>query len=269
MINVICFSKDRAAQLDLTLSSYKKYFKEWKDQKLTIIYKYSNPRFKEGYNKVKALHPEFIWMLEDSFRANTVGAYSAGFKKYTAFLVDDDIFIDHFSLEDAPVKKFMEDTNVCCVSPRLHPSVNFCYTQNAPQPSPTFIEPGVWNWQTPGLKGDWCYPPSIASFHIFRTEDLKFLENMMFKGPNSLEGGMDNNWPRNRPLMTCFDSAKCICSTNNKVQIENTNHCENTDPVEFLNEEFLSGKRLSVDANHQFKSNMCHGPCKYIFEECN
>jgi len=263
MINVIIFSKDRAAQLDLTLSTLKKYFMGWKDQQYTIIYKYSNDFFRIGYERCKALHPEFKWIFETNFRQDTIAAYNShGGRPLTTFIVDDDVFINHFTLDSPEVRAFLVNPDIYCVSPRLAPYVNFCFTENRSQPQPQFNADRSWNWK--GLSGDWGYPPSIASFQIFRTASLAYLNNMNFRGPNSLEGGMCGNMPSEN-LMICFENQKCICSTNNKVQTENGNHHSNTDPLDYLNAEFLKNRRLSTEVNHGIVYNMCHGPLKYVW----
>ena len=84
----------------------------------------------------------------------------------------------------------------------MAPYINFCYTQNKPQPPPIFNEKRMWKWKE--AVHDWNYPTSIASFHIFRTKDLVFLNTMPFKGPNSLEGNMCGMYPQNRNYMICY-----------------------------------------------------------------
>ncbi len=263
MLNILVFSKDRACQLDLTLTTYKKYFKEWKQQKLSIIYKYSSPFYQAGYDLVKKLHPEFTWVVESNFQRDTINAFNMGGRPYTSLLVDDDVFVDNFSLADPEIQLFFNNKNILCVSPRLAPYVNYCYTQNQPQPQPIFNADRTWNWN--GAIHDWGYPMSIASFHIFRTEDIsRQINTINYVSPSYLEGVcLAPNPPLNRPLMICYEQAKCICSTNNRVQNANNNRTENNAPLDVLNTLFISGKRLNPDKNHQYKLNMCHGPLSY------
>lgn len=262
MINIIAWSKNRAAQLDLTLSSYKKYFKDWKECKLTIIYTYSNDYFKEGYDLVISYHPEFNWIKETNFRNDTINALNTN-EKLTAFIVDDDIFVSEFSLFDPEVIEFLKNDTITCISPRIAPYVNYCYTQNQPQPAPVINEKGIWNWIN-GIH-DWGYPSSIAAFHIFRTSDILFIKNLNFRAPNSLEGEFNNYYPRNRPNMISFKNQKAITGTSNRVQVENMNRADNSHSVEDLNREFIIGKRLSTDTNHNVRLNACHGPLELQF----
>jgi hypothetical protein len=263
MINTILWSKNRAAQLDLTLNTYKKYFKDWREQKLNVIYTFSNTFFEQGYNIVKKHHPEFNWVRETNFRQDTLNCYNNADEKYTSFLVDDDVFVDSFSLDDKEFKEFDSSEDVACLSCRIAPYVNFCYTQNQPQPQPQFVSKNKWNWLN--AVHDWGYPFSVASFHIFRKSDLSFINNMPFTFANTFEGNMDKAKLFHRPYMLCYDHSKCICTTNNRVQSENANRFENTDPIDQLNMYFVMGKRLNTEVNNYATINMCHGPLKYIW----
>lgn len=264
MINVTIWSKDRACQLDLTLTTYKKYFKQWRFCPLHIIYKFSSPLYKAGYEIVKKLHPEFIWVEETNFRNNTLESIFNNKNQYQAFMVDDDVFVDYFSYEDKECVNFFIEPAVACFSPRMAPYINYCYTANGPCPPPSFLKerPNLWEWR--GNPYDWGYPWSVASFHIFRKQDLTPIINVPFKAANSFEGGLVSNISfRGRELMSCYPQAKCICSVNNKVQTENNNRNENSSPISYLNAEFLKGRRLDPDINDKFKLNMCHGELKY------
>lgn len=270
MINTIAWSKNRACQLDLTLSTYKKYFNDWQSQILSIIYTSTNPQFEQGYEIVKRLHPEFNWVRETNFREDTIRCFDKFKRPYTTFMVDDDVFIDFFSTKSDEFKIFANDPGVMCVAPRLAPYVTYCYPATEDSPPPQFLpnyEKKVWNWQLPHLRGDWCYPWSVSGHQIFKTEDLETpIHNIPFRFANTFEGVcLYGNMGRSRPNMVCFETAKVICGVNNKVQIEAANRHENTDPVELLNMLLLQGKRLCPNANHQTRHNSCHGIVKLKF----
>lgn len=265
MINTIMWSKDRACQLDLTLSTYKKYFTEWREQQVNIIYTASTPDYAKGYERVKSLHPEFNWIQESNFRQDTINCFNKFYRPFTTFVVDDDVFIDYFSLKSDEFNIFANDPSIICVSPRLAPYVTYCYPASIDSPPPQFIPhypKKVWNWKLPHLRGDWCYPWSVACHHIFKSEDLQHaINNIPFKFANSFEGNcLLGHINENRQHMICFDTAKCICSENNKVQTENMNRNENSHPLQFMNNQFLQGLRLCPDVNHQMILNACHGP---------
>lgn len=268
MIDVLIFSKDRACQLDLTLTTLKKHFKEWRTQTYTILYTYSNDLNRLAYDRVRNLHPQFQWVIENSFRQDVINIFNTGTNPYYSFIVDDDVFINGFSLDSPEFHEFKLNPHIACVSPRIAPYVNYCYTARISTPPPKeFINKTIWNWTNPELLGDWCYPQSIASFHIFRREDLNYsINNAPFRAPNSFEGTcLAPNPPRHRPLMVCFEQCKVICGTNNRVQVENNNYHENTHTPEMLAKYFLLGKRLNPNINDGIIVPMCHGPVKLEF----
>lgn len=266
-LHTILFSKDRACQLDLTLSTYKNHFKEWGDNKLSILYTHSSDSYKAGYDRVMSLHPEFIWIKESNFRQNTIDIFNGIQAPLVSFLVDDDVFINDVTLTCRSVKALLNNPNILCIAPRMSKEVNYCYTANIQTPPPTvFYEEGSWEWRAPGLAGDWCYPMSIASFHIFRKMDLiRPITQIPFRAPNSLEGTcLAPNSP-DKPLMILMDNQKCVCGVNNKVQIENQNRHENSHSIESLNNMFLTGNRLSDKVNDGKTFKQAHVPVEYIW----
>jgi len=260
MINIVIWSKDRAAQLDLTLKGFKNSFKEWHDQKVNIIYTYSSPLFKAGYDLVKSFHPEFNWVLETNFRQDTLKQLFDNNLEFCSFLVDDDVFIGKFSINDPEFQLFLSNDKYACLSPRLAPYVNYCYPAQQNQLQPTFIPSKILSWDWTQCTYDWGYPASVASMHIYRKTDLEFIKSLNFRGANSLEGAMEGSFSRSKKLMICYKQAKCICSTNNKVQNENANYNANSHPVDSLNAGLLNGKRLDENINNNYVINMCHGP---------
>src|SRR5580658_5475773 len=127
MIDVIIFSKDRAAQCDLMLSGLKYYFREWSQQKYTILFTYSNDLHKLAYDRVKSLHPEpcFTWIKETNFYNDTKSIFNSGKNPLVSFLVDDDVFIDSFSLDSYEFKTFMDNSQIACLSPRIAPYTTY------------------------------------------------------------------------------------------------------------------------------------------------
>lgn len=264
MLTLISWSKDRACQLDLTLSSLKKYFKDWRNVEICVIYTFSNEEYKKGYDIVRSYHPEITWIQERDFRIDTLKAIHNSKYDTISFFVDDDVFVDEFSLNDKEFINFFSDPTITCLSLRMAPYINFCYTQNQPQPQPHFITDTpvtTWNWKN--SIHDWGYPFSVAALHIFRKVQLIPLFNLWFRAPNSFEGALCSLTFNDTTLMTCYKHAKCITSTNNRVQTENSNKHDNLNSLEDLNINFINGKRLSTDVNNNYKLNMAHGPLQY------
>jgi hypothetical protein len=268
-LHTILFSKDRACQLDLTLSTYKRHFREWKGNKLTILYTHTNAEYEFGYDRVKMLHPEFNWVKETNFSANTIDIFNSDSSPLVSFLVDDDVFINDVTLASPAVEALLRNKNILCVASRMNKNIDYCYTANIQTPPPGFFfEEGSWEWRVGGLQGDWCYPMSIASFHIFRKMDLiRPINQVPFRAPNSFEGTCLAPNPPDRPLMILMDNQKCVCGVNNRVQTENSNRHEDSHSLDSLNRMFLGGNRLSDKVNDGKIFKQAHAPVEYVWEK--
>ena len=94
MINLIIWSKDRAAQLHLLLESLDRNLP---DSFITsVIYTYSSPEFKAGYDRI-----------QDEFDANRVGlVLETDLREQTLSLIDDKSFdLVAFSTDDTVIYK--------------------------------------------------------------------------------------------------------------------------------------------------------------------
>jgi len=262
MINIIVFSKDRACQLDLLLSSMKKYFGEWRNQAVSVLYTHSEERFGSGYRKIFQLHPEFDYVPETDFKNDLVGIFNKASRDCTSFLVDDDMFIDYLSLDSAEFAAFRAKRRILCLSCRMSPRMDFFYMKNLPVKPPRFRRNRTWRWK--GQPGDWGYPMSAGGMHIFRTEDLaRPVLRGEYWNPNTFEGRALMPNPPRRPLMICFEEAKVFCAAVNKVQTVNQNRHAGSYPPEELNSIFLAGRRLSCDKHHQIRTRSPHGEVAY------
>jgi hypothetical protein len=254
-INWILFSRDRACQLELLLRSTKEYFKEYKSTKISVLYTYSNCFFKQGYNKVIDEYPEINFVKENNFKSDLVKLIDDE-NKYTIFFVDDQVFKEPFSMNEIPL---LTD-DIACISLRLHPRLNYCYTMNI-QMTPT--NSTKWLWKN--FNGDNNYVMSLDS-HIFLTTDIKpYLVNLQYKNPNSLEGILAC-YPINKPYMICFEKSKTINNPCNKVQTNNPNKHGNVS-AEYINQEFLNGKVIDLEPFRGLENESCHKEMPIIFKQ--
>lgn len=243
-MNVIIFSKDRAAQLDLLLRSMPQF------DDVYVLWTASNNRFYDGYDELQHETPDGIMFIEEfSFKDNVVW-YANSPHDLTMFLTDDDVFIN--DMEEAE----MTD-NILCLSLRLNPRMNYCYTLSRSQKSPKMTQNGntyKWNWMF--ADADYGYPMSLDG-HIFRTTDiLPLLEDLKYKNPNTLEGQLARH-PINRPMMLCYENSAILNNPINRVQTVNGNR-HGTVTAEYLNDMFLKGKRICLDPFIGYDPNACH-----------
>jgi hypothetical protein len=262
-MNIVIFSKDRPAQLELFLTSMKYFFPEWhKSRDIHVLYTYSNEAFGAGYVKTITMHPEIHYVFENKgmFKMDTLGLLSKD-RGLTTFFVDDDVFKGEFKMRSEEVKEFLIREDIACVSLRLCPRINYCYTMNVPMKTPNFLDSRryIWKWRD-ACPGDWSYPMSLDG-HIFKTaEILPLLTLLDFSNPNTMEGTLANS-PYNIPHMICFEESKILNIPANKVQNVNGNRHGNMTAWE-INERFNRGGRLSLfkllNKSEFLKNTACH-----------
>ena len=243
-LNLIIFSKDRAAQLDLLLRSLRRFLIPGPPLRCRVLYASSDGDFSRGYDLLRRIHGDLAEFVPQSdFRADLLSLLDDA-SRFTMFLVDDDVFIAPFSLDAAEIAVFDRDVDVACLSLRMHPGISRCYTQAKATPAPPMSAGGRWRWR--GLSGDWGYPMSLDA-HLFRSGDLiPAVRDLPFANPNSLECALAGRPPL-APTMACFSRPRVINIPANRVQQTAPNRHMGLDPAPF-NERFLAGGRLDLDA---------------------
>lgn len=266
-MNIIIFSKDRGCQLDLLLRSIKFNFPEInKSYKIHILYKYSNEMYGAGYVKTISYHPDIHYVLENNsdFKKLVIDLIDIN-KELTLFFVDDIIFKDKFEFSSEEFKYFLLSKDIACLSLRLHPGINYCYTMNVPMTPPKFLRDDllIWRWRE-ACAGDWSYPMSLDG-NIFRTEDIySKIISLNYSNPNTFEGIMATN-PIINPNMICFKLSKIVNIPANKVQDVNTNRHGSINQ-QHLNEQFIIGRRLSLSKLLENKAVINNTSCHQIFD---
>lgn len=252
-MNIIIFSKDRAAQLDLFIRSMKEYFKECNNHKINILYTYSNEKFKQGYNELIEIYPEINFIKETNFKNDTLNQINPEVK-YTVFFVDDIIWKEPFSTTDKEFKIFENNSDILCLSLRINPNLNYCYPASQKMVLPKTYNNGIWYWR--GETGDYGYPMSLDG-HIFRTKEIiPLLQKLPYKNPNSLES-MLASFPLTLPKMICYEKSKIINNPANKVQTNNPNK-HGSIRSEFLNQKFISGYMIDLEPYRNLNNTQCH-----------
>ena len=255
-MNIIVFSKNRAAQLELFLRSMKKYFKEFNDHQIKILYKGTSHEFIKGYDKLKDIHPDtnIIWKEDIDFQKCLVELFDKK-EKYTVFFVDDIVFKEPFSIKDDKFKFFEKRLDIISLALRLHPRLNYSYPPNMNMRTPNFDKDLVYRW----IWQDACYGyPMSLDGNIYKSMDIYFyITNLKYDGPNSLEAQMAANPLVIKPNITCYDKSIIFNNPCNKVQDYNNNRRGNIS-AEFLNDKFLSGKIIDLEPYIGLENNACH-----------
>jgi hypothetical protein len=272
-VNIIVFSKDRACQASACVESLYKHFKVDEEPKVTVLWTASNQVFADGYSLAKKRHEtkkNVFWKQEKTgFRNELLSLLEDAPASLTMFLVDDIIFVDDVLFSDKQLQFVVTNPMLLATSLRLHENVTHCYATDSAVRVPNFVKGCVWPW--PEVEGDWAYPMSVDG-NIYRTDFIKrLISSVNFSNPNTLEAALDSTKTRNdvpRYLCCYTDGPRLINIPANRVQNIYKNRYAKGFTAEELNDLFLQGKRINIDAYHQIKPNTVHVPIKLeIVEE--
>lgn len=226
-MRAIVFSKNRPMQLDLLLTSLSRNAKGLFD--ITVLWTGG-----EGYRICSQEHPEARFVEEDGLTYQVRALLREG--SLVTFLTDDDVL--YRPLTAIPYLP----PNVICFSLRLGMNTNYCYPLARSQRVPEKV---AWLWEQED--GDFGYPMSLDG-HIFRASDLIPVLGH-FTTPNWLEVMLMKAAPTfKRPYMTCFSESRLVGLPLNRVQDEMPNRNGGTYSVQELNQRYLRGERIDLDA---------------------
>lgn len=243
MINIVCFSKNRAAQLDALIRSFLENF-QGNDYNMTVIYKATTPEFEQGYSKVKSTYGNIVFQKESNFKNDVLKAIDSN-NDLTMFLVDDILFKDRWSLNDKEIQLVKNNKEILATSLRLYNGITHCYATNSTSALPNFIKGCIWLWR--GCSGDFGYGLSVDG-DIFRTNFiLENIKGLNFNNPNTFEASL-NSIQNCGNYKCCYVSgAKLINIPANIVQNQYKNRVGNLISCEELNEKFLGGQIISLE----------------------
>lgn len=270
--NVVIFSKDRAAQVHACLESFYKHFKSASEPTVTVIWKASTEKFRNGYLHAKSQFPDtenLVWEEEKDFRTQVIKAVH-GFpwspSQFTMFLVDDIIFVNDVSTSDKQFDMIRNNALMLGLSLRLHDGVTHCYATGQDTAVPKFVKKVVWSW--PGCQGDWGYPMSVDG-NIYNTEFIKSLvETTNYTNPNTFEAALDmtSKSPQTPAYMCCYtEGPRLINIPANRVQHQYKNRFAEGATPENLNELYLAGSTIDVEAYGGVKPRTVHVPVDLKF----
>ena len=253
-MNIIVFSKNRAAQLELFIRSFNTYVKNYDDYVINVIYTYSDQQYERGYEKLMNMNYLNVnYIKETNFKQDIINCVNLK-TKFLTFFVDDNIFKNHFDFFDNQMDMFIQDNEILCRSLRLHPRLTYCYPMAIPMRTPNFMEHNIFYWR--GLDGDYGYPMSVDG-HIFRTEQIyPYITNINYGSPTMFESFM-SAIPMNLPKMICYDKSIIVNNPCNKVQIINGNIHGKVE-LSDLNKKFLDGQLISLDNIDGMENISCH-----------
>ena len=293
MLDIIIFSKDRAAQLDLCLQSiYKNLCLSRDECFIHIVYTASTPEFQNGYNLIKSWwrqtpkdRAQPLWFGE-KFCGGFQEAYNTAISssgEYIMFMTDDDIVYRQTPKSDIwpEVKDTMEKMNLFTVSFRLGTNTfvqdpyrnTRCFVPDAVIQSEELIR--TWDWRKQELNNSFAYPFSLDG-HIFRKHEIEIISSRIserdaqdYYNPNSLEGKGQHYLEKLPNHMGCFENSYVINTPINRVQETCTNKAGEyfKHPAKILNQRLLDGDRLTLEGMDFSTVIGCHQEIKLCWKE--
>lgn len=239
----VVFSMDRAMQLDALIGSYVDNVAN--PASIHILYRATNKAHQTAYSDVFKVYAPSIASIVvqqdcETFREQLLGILDGIKSEKMFFLVDDDLFVEKFDLNDL----VQLDTRYVIPSLRMGTNLTENYTIQQLQPLPPFSRLGgvyeravesdvciseanrdellCWTWQQ-GVY-DWAYPLSVDG-HIFLTAEIIALaKHTEFHSPNSFEANLQrhNEFFKHR-LGVCYRKSRMVNIPCNKVQTDNAN----------------------------------------------
>lgn len=238
MIGAIVFSKDRACQLDLLLTSLERNAPGFFD--VSVLWTGEQ----QAYSICESEHPEARFIPEDGLTYQV--RYLVEQTKTVTFLTDDSVLYREVMLE--PILTLAQE-RVLTFSLRLGQNTSICYPHDSRQIVPESPDGPVKLWRWRGAQGDFGYPMSLDG-HIFRSADIsRLIQDRHFSTPNSLEE-MLMSQKIGRPLMASYPHSCLVGIPVNRVQHTHPNRAGEKHPFgpDALNARYLVGERIDLDA---------------------
>jgi hypothetical protein len=316
----LIFSYNRALQLDGTLRSLLKHCRDVESLNLFVLYLTSSPLHARLYIQLKqeyAIWPQIVFIEQRNFRRdvlellyqptyekqadiirrwlismgwrfgfiNNLWKKSEALENTILFLVDDNIFVKDFLLQDA-IHGLEQIPDALGFSLRLGTNTTYCYTFDKPQLLPVFEHtsfstskshsrqndlPAILKFDWTVGEADFGYPLEVSS-SIFRLDDVRpVINNLPFQNPNFLESRLSQQVDRFRnlkPYLLCYDRSVTFCNPINKVQKLHQNRAgvKIGYSVEELAWKFEMGERFKVTEYDGFVPTGCHQEVEMVFE---
>lgn len=304
-IRGVVFSRDRAMQLEATLTSLSRNCAEAEALRIDVLYTATSPALARQYEVLErtwggALRLRFH--RERDFRgdlleilgpvrqpsrglarlpARVIGALSphrqasartGGPGPFVLLLVDDNIFCRPFSLA-AAVGALAARPRAIGFSLRLGRDTGYCYTRDSRQRVPELSAVGddvvAFDWTT--ADDDFGYPLEVSSSIYDGPGLARLFAGLRFSNPNTLEARFaaqaKRPWARRTPELLCFERSVAFCNAVNKVQTVYDNRAGARAELSAaeLAKRFDEGLRIDTGAFAGFVPDACHCDVPFSF----
>lgn len=265
MIDLIIWSKDRAAQLHLLLDSIQEHMPN--TFSIDVVYTYSNEMYKGGYDSIiteKALRDpvtrcNVVFHNEQDFRKDTMFtiANKLSDNDLVAFSTDDTVLIRPAEFK----KEFMDNVSVFSLRLGFNTIEQDIHNRTQQPPLNTYDDEGQtisWNFADYHPHHNYGYPFGL-DMHVYHRDELyNLMKYIPFKNTNELESALFHRKTCIKPKMRSFKESVAVNIPVNSISGVTRAGEINSSPAEFLNSEYLKGRRLSLDALSKEKIVGCH-----------
>lgn len=285
-----CFvpSKDRPAQLLLLLESLEKNSRDL--FRPTIMYKYSNQEFQQGYNIVKDQtkhfgynnktdefnpYPELhiYWSEEDKNGTAEEIFYhflSEHENDVVCLFSDDCILYKPFTITEKGVKHLFEFDDLFTFTLRLGTNITVQdYVHNTPiEKHPADL---MWRWDEIPFRSAFGFVTGFDGY-FFKAKDLLELSEKKSFGricfwEKMLCEQFEAKPPKHKPLMACPKESKVFVQQINTSHEfgHNTNHTFNVSLKE-LNDKLLAGQKIDLESMDFSQVDCTHGEISWSYK---
>ena len=255
MIDLIIWSKDRAAQLHLLLESIEKYMPDVFNT--VIIYTYSDEEYKGGYEKLFRSGLPKLMVEESDFRSDTILRIKKSDNNFMAFSTDDTVLIRPAEFK----KEYMDGVSVFSLRLGFNTIEQDIHAGTQQPPLLTYDDEGdviSWLFSDYHPHHNYGYPFGL-DMHIYHREELyNLIKYIPFNNTNQLESALFNKKLYIKPKMRSFKQSVAVNIPVNSISGVTRAGEIHDSPTEFLNSEYLKGKTLSLDALSKEKIVGCH-----------
>lgn len=265
-VDVLLFSYNRPLQLYSCLESLHRYVTGY--EKVSVLYRASNPAFQEGYEKVKGAFPgvKFVAQSKDpkhDFKPNVLKIVFGSPSEYIVFGVDDMVVKDFVDLKQC--MDLMEKTGAYGFYLRFGKHIRHCYQTGEAQAVPPSIPvaSGVFAWDIRTAQSDWAFPNSL-DLTLYRKAQLQeAFKKLKYKTPNSLEFTWAKSGAMPLAIGLYFEHSKMVNIPLNIVGRTGNPHMNFLTPEQLL-EKFNQGLKIDIEQFYKVENPSPH--CEFIPE---
>ena len=253
MVDLVIFCRDRAAQLELLLRSIYCYADDIFN--INVVWTYSEPSFGAGFKILLDEFPEINFIHKTNPKDETKLLFEKFKAEWLCLSTDDMVFYRPIPLPNKDLASILPKYNDEVFSFRYgYNTIDQDIHRGTKQPPLNLhsVKDGILRWNPHMYSPTDNYGYALAvDLHVFRSSFiLPLLKKAKFYRPNELEGYLQN-FRGEISYMSSFEQSVAVnIPCNNLSTLTSVN--SNIYSLEYLNQQFLAGKRLDLDfISHQ------------------